>query len=249
MRVAGLYDIHGNLPALEAVLAEVETYDVDLLVIGGDVVAGPLPRETLERLLALQQPVAFIRGNADRAVVEAFDGAEPAGVPAAAQHIVRWVAGRLDRRHRDILASWPLLHTVEVDGSGPVLFCHASPRNDTDIFSRLTPEQNIAPLLDGVSERTIVVGHTHMQYERRIAGKRLLNAGSVGMPYGGTGAYWLSLGPDIEFRHTTYDLDQAAAIVRATKYPQAEDFAASNILEPPSEEQALAAFAKTNDER
>ncbi len=242
MRIAALYDIHGNLPALEAVLAEVETCAVNLIVIGGDVVAGPMPRETLERLLELQQPIAFIRGNADRAVVEAFDGAEPVGVPPAAQDLVRWVAGRLDRRHRDILASWQLSHSVDIEGIGAVLFCHASPRNDTDIFTRQTPDAELAPLLDGVDEGTVVAGHTHMQFDRHTAGKRLLNAGSVGSPYGRPGAYWLLLGPHVVFQHTAYDLDQAAAAVRATDFPRAEEFAATNILAPPSEEEALIAF-------
>jgi putative phosphoesterase len=244
MRVAALYDIHGNLPALEAVLAELETCGVDLIVCGGDVVAGPMPRETLDRLLSLNRPVAYIRGNADRAVVEAFDGKEPAGVPAAAQHIIRWVAQQLDRPQRDVLASWPLLQSVDIDGLGQVLFCHASPRNDIDIFTRITPDSSIQPLLEGVDESTIVVGHTHMQFERYVGGKRLLNAGSVGSPYGKTGAYWLLLGPEVEFRHTTYDLEAAAAEVRATSHPQAEDFAASNILAPLSEEQVFAAFEK-----
>jgi hypothetical protein len=124
-----------------------------------------------------------------------------------------------------------------------VVVCHASPRNDFDIFTCYTPDAELAPLLDGVSEGTVVVGHTHMQLDRHAAGKRLLNAGSVGMPYGGTGAYRLLLGPQVVFQHTAYDLDQAAAAVCATDFPPAERFAATNILAPPSEAAALAAFA------
>lgn len=243
MRIAALYDIHGNLPALEAVLAEVDAAGVDLIVIGGDVVAGPLPRETLERLLGLRQPVVWIRGNADREVVSALD-AQPQGIRLAPPELVRWVARQLDSRQLETLASWPPRYSVEVDGIGAALFCHASPRNDTDIFTRVTPDETIMPLLDGVAESTIVVGHTHMQFERRVGDKLLLNAGSVGMPYGGSGAYWLLLGPRVEFRRTAYDGEAAAAAVRATAYPQAEAFAATNILAPPSEEQAFDAFEK-----
>ncbi len=83
-----------------------------------------------------------------------------------------------------------------------------------------------------------------MQFDRTVGNLRVVNAGSVGMPFGEPGADWLLLGPGVQLRHTRYDLAHAADRVRETEYPQAEDFAAHNILQPPSEAQMLEAFAK-----
>src|SRR5439155_23988438 len=118
---------------------------------------------------------------------------------------------------------------------GDVLFCHATPRNDVDVFTRLTPEERLLPIFAGAAANVVVCGHTHMQFDRTVGGVRVVNAGSVGMPYGEPGAYWLLLGPGIRLRHTSYDLEKAAARLRDTKYQQAEDFAATNVLRPPSE--------------
>jgi predicted phosphodiesterase len=125
-----------------------------------------------------------------------------------------------------------------------VLFCHATPRNDTEIFTRLTPEERLLPLFAGLGVSTVICGHTHMQFDRMIGRVRVVNAGSVGMPFGSPGADWLLLGPGIELRHTLYDLEQAAERIRGTSYPQAEDFAARNVLRPPSEREMLEAFAR-----
>src|SRR5215218_3776256 len=114
-RVAALYDVHGNLPALEAVLAAVDDADVDAIVIGGDVVPGPMPREALDRLLALGPRARFIRGNTDRLTVDAFDGrALPARLPAPVQEQIAWSAAQLDRAHRDALAALPLTVSLTV---------------------------------------------------------------------------------------------------------------------------------------
>jgi hypothetical protein len=83
-----------------------------------------------------------------------------------------------------------------------------------------------------------------MQFDRMIGKTRVVNAGSVGMPFGAPGAYWLLLGPEVQLRHTPYDLEKAAERIRATSYPQAEDFAARNVLQPPSEKEMLQAFRK-----
>lgn len=244
MRVAALYDIHANLPALDAVLEDVRQAHVDQVVIGGDVFPGPMPRETLERLLELDRPVQFIRGNGDRAVLEQMAGRESDALPEQARESVHWVAEQLDPEHRDIMESWPQTHHVEIPGLGTVLFCHATPRSDTDIFTKLTPEERLRPLFVGPDVPVVVCGHTHMQFARTIASVRVVNAGSVGMPFGDPGAYWLLLGPNVQLRRTPYDFAAAAERIRGTAYPQRDEFAAHSILQPKSEHEMLEAFAK-----
>lgn len=244
MRVAAIYDIHGNLPALEAVLQEIEQARVDQLVVGGDVVAGPMPGETLDRLLNLDMPVQFIKGNADREIVAQMAGENVGAVPDEVLEIIRWVAEQLSPEQGQLLAEWPLTYQAKVEGIGQVLFCHATPRNDTDVFTRLTPEERLLPIFAGVQTDLVVCGHTHMQFDRMVGQVRVMNAGSVGMPYGDPGACWLLLGTGIELRRTEYDGEAAAATIRATHYPQAKNFAAHNILQVPSEAEALELFTQ-----
>jgi predicted phosphodiesterase len=243
MRVAALYDIHGNLPALEAVLAEVRRADVDLVVIGGDVLPGPMPRETLDALLDLDIPARFILGNGEIAVLAEKAGTELA-LPETVREVLRWTAGQLLPAHEMWLAGWPGTLRVEIPGLGEVLFCHATPRSDTEIFTRLTPEDRLAPAFAGVDASLVVCGHTHMQFDRTVGTIRVVNAGSVGMPFGRPGADWLLLGPGVELRHTAYDLPRAAARIRATSYPQAQEFADHDVLSPRSESETLELFAK-----
>ena len=245
-RVAALYDIHANLPALEAVLRELHDEKVDQVVVGGDVFPGPMPRETLVCLLGLDIPTRFNLGNGDREVLARMRGTETEWYRAAREEWrvpVRWTAEQLGAEDERVVAGWPATCRTEVRGLGEVLFCHATPRNDTDCVTRLTPEELLAPIFEGVDAPLIVCGHTHMPFDRTIRNVRVVNAGSVGMPFGEPGADWLLLGPDVELRHTSYDLPAAAARIRATDYPQAEDFAANNILNPPSEEKMLAIFS------
>jgi putative phosphoesterase len=244
MRIAALYDIHGNLPALEAVLQEIREDGVTHLVVGGDVVLGPMPCETLARLLDLDIPVQFIQGNCDREVLTQMRGVESGTLPEQVRQSVRWVAEQLQSEDEPLLASWPKTLSLEIRELGKLLFCHATPRNDTEIFTRLTREDRLLPVFQGVNASLVVCGHTHMQFDRMIGSVRVVNAGSVGMPFGEPGADWLLLGPDVELRHTAYDLTKAAERIRDTKYPQGSDFAARNVLEPPAEEGILAAFAK-----
>lgn len=244
MRIAALYDVHGNLPALEAVIAEVRAETVDRVVIGGDVLPGPMPRETMDMLLDLDIPTAFIRGNGDREVLGALHGSESPTLPEAAREVIRWNARQLEERHERALASWPETLRMPLGDARDVLFCHATARNDTDIFTRRTPDARVASLFEGVGARLIVCGHTHMPFERTVGGMRIVNAGSVGMPFGMPGAWWLLLEPEVRLRHTTYDLDAAAARIRATDYPQAASFADDNVLRPPSEQVMLEAFAR-----
>jgi len=243
MRVAALYDIHGNLPALDAVLQEIRRAEVDLVVVGGDVVPGPMPLETLEHLRNLPLPAQFIRGNGETAVLDEMAGREPAAVPEPYRPVIRWTARQLYPAYQSLLEGWPKTLSLEISSLGRVLFCHATPRNDTEIFTRLTPDQNLAPVFEGIDAQVVVCGHTHMQFDRMVGRVRVVNAGSVGMPFGQPGAYWLLLGPDLQLRHTRYDYAQAAEQIQATFYPQAQDFAAGNVLEPPSEAEMLKRFA------
>lgn len=245
MRVAAIYDIHGNLPALEAVLQEIRQAEVDLVVVGGDVLPGPMPQETLSCLRDLDLPVQLIRGNGDREVLAQMAGTETGDIPESFREVMRWVAQQIHPEHQRWIASWPETLRVEIRGLGEVLFCHATPRSDTEIFTRLTPEDRLLSIFEGLNVPAVICGHSHMQFDRTIAGVRVVNAGSVGMPFGEPGAYWLLLGPSIELRHTPYDLPQAAERIRNTQYPQAQEFAARNVLQPPSEAEMLELFTKS----
>jgi predicted phosphodiesterase len=218
MRVAALYDVHGNVHALEAVLAEVGSERVDAIVFGGDVLHGPFPRETLE--LARSVDATWIRGNCER---------EP-----AYDAIGAWVVEQLPSETWDELAALPT--AVELDG---VCYCHATPTDDMPKVTDATPDEELERLLAGTDARLVVGGHTHMQQRRG----RYANAGSVGMPYeSAPGAYWAIVAADVELRRTEYDLERAAAAIRATSYPICEEFAAENVLVVPSRAEAIAAF-------
>jgi putative phosphoesterase len=244
VRVAAVYDVHGNLPALDAVLAEVESVGVDAVVVGGDVAIGPMPHEALERLVALGDRALFVRGNGDREIA----------APPAPQHDLwaertRWSSEQLSREQRAWLAALPDTQTVAVDGLGPVLFCHGSPRSDEEILTAISPKERVAAALVGVEEQVVVCGHTHVQFDRRVAGKRLVNAGSVGMPYeAGPGAYWALFGPDVELRRTDYELEAAATAIRATGFPAAHELAEENVLTVPTAEEATEQFERLAQE-
>jgi putative phosphoesterase len=229
MRVAVLCDIHGNLPALEAVLAEVEREDFDAVVVGGDVVLGPLPAEVLDALSALGErlPLRWVSGNCDRLVLNAETEDDPAG-------LLRWTAERLTPAHRELLASFEPTVSLEIDELGTVLFCHASPRRDDESITAVTPEQRFAPMVRDVGEETIVCGHTHHQFDRRLAGRRVVNAGAVGMPYEGVAAaFWLALGPGVEPRRTGYDVPAALERMTACGNDEFEEWMYRESLRDP----------------
>jgi putative phosphoesterase len=246
LRVAALYDIHGNLPALEAVLEDVGREDVDRVLVGGDVVPGPMAPAVLERLLSLNVPVDFIYGNGETEVLRASRGDELVRVPPPHRPLIEWTASQFDRQQLDMMAKWPLTVRYSVDGLGEVVFCHATPRDDNEIFTRLTPVERLRPLVADLGATLVVCGHTHMPFDRAVGDTRIVNAGSIGMPFGDAGADWLLLGPDVRFRHTNYDAQDAAARIRATNYPQADDFAVRYVLTPPSEAQMLGVFGEGN---
>ena len=235
MRVAALYDIHGNLAALDAVLDDVRRVGVDRIVVGGDVVPGPMAWEALERLRAIGLPMDCIMGNGDREVLAHRAGLENAALPAQVREALRWSAGQLDDETARWMAAWPATLRMAVTGLGDVLFCHATPRSDTEIVTRLTRDAHVAAILEGVDASVVVCGHTHMQFDRRVGPVRVVNAGSVGMPCGEPGAYWLLLGFGVELRRTSYDLGAAAAQIRGTDYPESKDFAERHVLHPMAE--------------
>lgn len=244
MRLAALYDIHGNLPALEAVLDDVRASKVDHLLIGGDVCPGPMCEEALELLLGCGIPAKFIRGNGDRETLAAADGNATTGVSESYVPSMRWVAEQLSVENRKFIAAWPEKFRIDIAELGYVLFCHATPRNDTEIFTESTSDDRLRPMFEGSNARLVVCGHTHMQFDRKIGSVRVVNAGSVGMPFGEPGAYWLLLDGSVKLRRTTYDLEAAAKRIRATGYPQADDFATRHVLQRPSTEEMLAIFSR-----
>jgi predicted phosphodiesterase len=246
MRLAALYDIHGNLPALEAVLDAIEALRVDAIVIGGDVLPGPFARETLDRLRSLSFPTYFLRGNGEREVLALRSGGDGAAIPAAHRASMRWVADSLTHAQVQWIEQWPPTITMNVPSLGNVLFCHATPHSDTELFTSASSDESIIPLFRGVTAGCVVCGHTHMQFDRQLVVDqplRLVNAGSAGMPFGAPGAYWLLMHEgEIELRHTGYDLARAAERIRATAYPDRVAFAEQHVLAPPSEAAMLQAL-------
>jgi predicted phosphodiesterase len=245
-RVAVLADIHANLPALEAVLADVDTAGADAIVLLGDIALGPMPGQTLDRLVGLGERAVWVHGNCERELISVFDGSQlpgPNGETAAA------TAALMDRRHRDMLDGLPLTVTLDIDGLGPTLFCHASPRRDDEMLLVDSTPQRWADALAGVRAATVVCGHTHMQFDRLAAGHRVVNAGSVGMPYGPAGAHWALLGPDVTLRQTQYDAAAAASVIAGSDYPDAAGWAAEFVLKHYSDDEALEAFTEIASEQ
>lgn len=229
MRTAALYDVHGNAPALEAVLAEADGAGVDRIVFGGDIVAGPLPHETLDLVRSVD--AVCIRGNAER-----LDS--PAPSPELEEDR-QWLKGQLDAEDVAWLGSLPF--SAVLDG---VLYVHATPQDDMTVVTELTSDERLAELLAGVEQRLVVAGHTHMQLDRTVGATRFVNAGSVGRPYEGQpGAYWAIVDDgEVELRRTEYDLAHAAELIRAGGHPQAEELADENVLTVPTRDEALAVF-------
>ena len=230
MRVAALYDVHGNLPALRAVLADVEAAGVDLIVFGGDLAWGPLPRETMDLISGFRDDAVFVRGNADREVAGRRGEADGLDPSTAAVNV--WTANELSAEQRSFLGGLPETVDVDVTGLGPVMFCHGSPRSDEETITTATPDERVSEMIAAVDQGIVVCGHTHAQFERMVRDRLVVNAGSVGLPFGAPGAYWALLGPDVSLRRADYDYEGAAAMIRAKNGPGAEDFA-EHVLSPP----------------
>ena len=240
MKVAALYDVHGNLPALEAVMADQRFADADVIVSGGDLVAGPLPAECLDRVEALGERARFLTGNGDREVVA------PTGDEQWHRDVGGWSAARLTADRVERVRSWPATVELDVAGLGAVLFCHATPASDLSILTRATPEEEAARELGDVAADVVVCGHTHVQYDRRVGRTRLVNAGSVGMPYEGSAdARWALLGADgIELLATPYDAVAALDALSRTGFPLVQQWLAPVLLGQVTADEATDEFER-----
>jgi predicted phosphodiesterase len=233
VRVAAISDVHGNLPALEAVLAEIDAEGVDAIVCGGDLVGGPFSVEVFDRLASMPH-VRFVRGNADRQVLEGTD-----------EYGIGWEGERerLGDARLAPITTWPLTVELEVDALGRTLFCHAVPSADEPIFTRMTPDDAVIDLLGDVEVDLLVCGHTHVQFDRVLpTGLRIVNAGSVGMPYEGRpGAFWALLGPVVDLRSTEYDVEAAAHAIHEVGGALNEQ-QAGYLVDPPDPDEVSAFF-------
>ena len=216
-----LYDIHGNIEALEAVLAEAPSADV--IVVGGDAVPGAFAARTLDRL----EGARSIRGNGEREVAAAVGAPPPAPDDPAGVTAAQTAAELGDERAR---ALGELSLTLELDG---VLYCHATPRSDEEMLTRISPAERWEAALSGVTASLVVAGHTHQQDDRTVGGVRFINAGSVGMPYEGDGAArWLWVADGVpELRSTSYDAAGAGRRMLEAGWPDERSLAAS-LIEP-----------------
>lgn len=241
--VAVLSDIHGVLPALDAVLAEPDVEAAERIVLTGDMAAGPQPVRVLDRLRDLGERAVWVRGNADRELAEYRRGRRP----ATPDPIAAWAAQQLREDQVDTLAALPTLVTMPIDGLGTVLFCHATPRADDEIVLVDSSLARWGEVLAGVPRRitTVVCGHTHMPFVRIAHARLIVNPGSVGMPYGGFGAHWALLGPGASLRNTLFDADAACtSIASGSAYPDAAAWADDYIRARVSDSEALAAFGR-----
>jgi putative phosphoesterase len=228
-RVAVVGDVHGNAVALAAVLPELRAEDVDLVVWTGDLSWGPEPTATLDLVRSLELPSRFVRGNAERALLELENGTNAA--PSELEH---WMLAAHTEEDRAFARSFEPFHAVEIEGLGGVYFTHGSPRSDEELLTAGTPAQRVAAATAEIAERVLVTGHTHSQYDREVAGVRAMNPGSVGMPYENQpGAYWALLGPSVELRRTDYDVEEAADRLRTSGMPNPEPLV-ETLLTPPT---------------
>jgi predicted phosphodiesterase len=237
-RVAVLADVHGNVPALRAVLADVAAYAPDLVVFCGDLTWGPEPEETVGLVAELGDRAVLVRGNADRFVVGMAHGTRAAERPRDA-----WMAERHSAAAVAFLAAFPFTAVVSVAGLGDARFCHGSPRSDTELVTPATPAARLAEIAAATApQRMLVSGHTHLQFDRTVEGFRSVNAGSVGLPYhrGAPGtAYWATLGPEVELRATRYDVAAAVAACHDSGDPMGGRIARM-LTEPPTPEEVMA---------
>ena len=187
----------------------------------------------------------FVRGNADREVVDAYDQGRrrPEDESAPAERAAAFAAARISRNQRDFLADFRATVVLDVDSLGPTVFCHGSPRSDTEIITTATSDERLREVLSGVAETVVVGGHTHRQFDRRLDNHRFINAGSVGSPYEGrAGAYWALLGPGVSLRRTIYDVADAAEQLRSTGFPDVDEMLRESLTEPVDPDDVAAFF-------
>ena len=241
-QVAVVSDVHANVAALTAVLAEIEKAGVDLIVSCGDLTWGSQPDETISLMRSLGSRALFVRGNGERAVLEISGTSRTAPARTAQSPRESWVPSLHSADSLMFVAAIPFSLVVDITGLGPVRFCHGSPRSDTELVTPATPAGRFAELCAGIDEQVLVTGHTHLQFDRRVAGQRSVNPGSVGLPYHegmpGT-AYWALLGPDIELRQTHYDVSAAIAVGVTLGDPAAKAIT-DLLMTPPSPAKVMA---------
>ena len=243
-RIAVLSDTHGVLSCLDAVLAEPDVQSAGLVVVTGDLAAGPQPTQVLDRLMGLGDRVRLVRGNADRDLVTAARGGR---LPESAPAVCSWAAAQLSDVHVELLAALEHPLIVQLDGVGDVLFCHGSPRDDNEVVLVDTRPSRWAEVLEDVpdSVRIVCSGHTHMSFARLVDRRWIVNSGSTGMPYGSTGVPWVLLDSrGVNLRSTPIDPQQvAAAVIEASSFPDVQAWVQEYVLSPHSDLEALLAFA------
>jgi putative phosphoesterase len=240
--IAILSDIHGILPALDAVLAEPDVIAADRIVLPGDIAAGPQPIAVLDRLLRLGDRAIWVRGNADREMADVARGR----IASSGDPISDWAASQLPDRYVTILDSLPHPLLISVAGFGDVLICHGTPRDENEIVLVDTGMERWEEVLRDVpvSVSTIVCGHTHIPFVRLAHGRTIVNPGSIGLPYGLSGAHWAMLRDgSITLRRTIYDVQAACdAIVSGSTFPDVRQWVNESLRVTPSDAEALAVF-------
>lgn len=244
--VAVLSDIHGNLPALEAVVRDIGDVKPDLIVANGDLADGPFPRETLDLLDRIG--AVWLRGNSDRWIVEAADNAFD-HADADTKELVEWSARQLPDKHLQRLAGLPLIHRVDVGSIGRVAICHATARGDNEMFLVDSSFEHAESAFADAGAGVVILGHSHMPFDRLFDTRRIVNAGSVGMPYGHTGAAWVLLGPEIVLRRTAYDIESACDRILNSGMPGAAAFTEAYVRRTSSDREALTDFARIRREQ
>ncbi len=238
--VAVLSDIHGVLPVLEAVLAEPDVQAAELIVVTGDHAAGPMPVPVLDRLVGLGPRCRLVRGNADRELVACARG-EWSEHPES-----RWAAAQLRDDQVRLLDGLPHPVRLDVDGFGPVVFCHGTPRDDEEVVLVDTRLERWAEVFADLDDevQTVVCGHTHMPFVRLVDRRLVVNSGSIGMPYGRAGGSWALLRDgQVQLRHTPVDVDAAIAeVIGGSGYPDRRAWAEEYLRSANSDADALRAF-------
>ncbi|MEI3596958.1 MULTISPECIES: metallophosphoesterase family protein [unclassified Oceanobacillus] len=232
MRVAAIYDIHANYSALKAVLQEIRNSNVDQVIVGGDLAWGPEPRQVMDLLMDYKDEFVFIRGNVDREV--SYRHGKEKGLEDFIAELNHWCADQLTEEQLQFLQNLPEKTMMTIAGLGEILFVHGSPRSDEEAIRIHTTEEEIRPMVEKVRQDIIVCGHTHIQFDRMVAGKRIINAGSVGLQSRAVGACWALLGPGVELKVTPYDTKAASERILKSNAPYKEDFA-DHYLNPPYE--------------
>jgi predicted phosphodiesterase len=186
MRIGLIADIHGNLAALDAVLAALDRAGLDRLICLGDVAAlGPRPGEVLARLRERDCPIVL--GNTDAWLLAApqDDPTAQSSPPVAA--LTRWAAARLGDADLAQLRACPAVLTVPLSDGRDLLCCHGSPRSYDEVIAATTPDDLLDTILAGQDAAIVVGGHTHVQLLRRHDERLIVNVGSVGLPGVGPG--------------------------------------------------------------